>query len=364
MNRFACALALASLPLVSQAASSGDDPMAPPAESARAHPQGSQLPWDRLDTLAVSGGGATLEEPPFYRVYDAVLDNDRNVVFLVNGGDGELIRYDIASGHMGRIGRRGSGPGEFWPQLVEPFGPDSLLVFDRGRARFSVVPRSGDLGRSFNLQLVGGRGRHLVEMTRMGTRFWAALSLGTPGELLGMDTPPGTKAREAVLVRELTPDGGVSNTVTRVPHGVWERTADTTSFETIRDEHAGWATIASGGERLFVATFGADSLRVFAYRVGDEAGGSSSYPVKLAGLSHRGLRQLYASREGSLWIVEKADDSTVFHVFGESGDAWTRQGTLTFPRSARILDVSRDRVAFVHLDELDQEIVVVARAAG
>lgn len=364
MNRLAFGLALVSLPLVYQAASRADDPTAPPAESPREHLQSSQLPWDRLDTLAVSGGGATLEEPPFYKLWDAVLDNANNVVFVVNGGDGELIRYDIASGQMSRIGRRGSGPGEFWPQLVEPSGPDSLLVYDRGRARFSVIPRSGDPGRSFNLHLAGGRGRQLVAMTRMGTRFWVAQSLGMPGELMRVDTPPGTKASDTAIVSEMTLDGGVSNTVTRVPHGVWERTADMTSFETIRDFYAGWATIASGGDRLFVATFAADSLEVSAYRVGDDAGGSSGYPVELAGLSHRGLRQLYASREGSLWVVEKTDDSTVFHVFGESGDTWARQGRLTFPRTARILDVSQDRVAFVHLDELDQEILVVARAAG
>lgn len=364
MNRLAFGLTVVSLPLVFQAPSRPDDPTAPPAESPREHSRSSQLPWDRLDTLAVSGGGTTLEEPPFYQLWDAVLDNANNVVFLVNGGDGELIRYDIASGHMTRVGRRGSGPGEFRPQLVEPFGPDSLLVYDRGLSRFSVIPRSGDPGRSFNLHLAGGRGRHLVAMTRMGTRIWVAQSLGMPGGLMGIDTPPGTKARDTVVVRELTRDGRVMNTITRVPHGVWERTADRTSFETIRDFYAGWATIASGGERLFVATFGAGSLEVFAYRVGEDAGASSRYPVKLAGVSQRRVRQVCASREGSLWIVEKADDSTVFHVFGESGDTWTRQGTLTFPGTARILDVSQDRVAFVHLDELDQEIVVLARAAG
>lgn len=364
MNRLVSGLAMVSLPLVLQAGSGGGDPTAPPAASSGGLSEWSQLPWDRLDTLAVSGGGATLEEPPFYKLWDAVLDNERNVVFLANGGDGELIRYDIGSGQMSRIGRRGSGPGEFWPQLVEPFGPDSLLVYDRGRARFSVVPRSGEPGRSFNLGWVGGRGRHLVGMTTMGTRFWVAQSLGTPEGLLGMDTPPGTKARDTAVVRELTPDGGVSHTVTRVPHGVWERTADRTSFETVRDEYAGWATIASGGERLFVATFGAESLEVFAYRAGEDAGASSRNPVELAGVSQRAVRQVYASREGSLWIVETADDATVFHVFAESGDSWTRQGTISFPGIANILDVSQDRVAFVHFDELGQEIMVVARAAG
>ncbi len=37
--------------------------------------QGQEVSWDRLDTLAVLGGGPTWSEPPFYRVFDAVLDH-------------------------------------------------------------------------------------------------------------------------------------------------------------------------------------------------------------------------------------------------------------------------------------------------
>ena len=149
-------------------------------------------------------------------------------------------------------------------------------------------------------------------MTRMGARVWAALSLGTPPGLMGLATPPGTKARDTVAVLEVTPEGGVSNTVARVPHGLWERGPDTGSFELIRDEHAAWATIAGGGGRLFVATFGGDSLEVSAYRAGDGAGELSRYPVELTGVPRRGLRGMLASREGSLWIVEEVDESTVF----------------------------------------------------
>ena len=87
----------------------------------------------------------------FYRVFDAVLDdNEGDAVFLVNGGDGELIRYDIGSGRTSRIGRRGSGPGEFGrPVWLEPHGPDSLLAYDMSLGRFSVFSRSGDFGRIF-----------------------------------------------------------------------------------------------------------------------------------------------------------------------------------------------------------------------
>ena len=119
-----------------------------------------------------------------------------NAVFLVNGGDGELIRYDIGSGRTSRIGRRGSGPGEFGrPVWLEPHGPDSLLAYDMSLGRFSVFSRSGDFGRIFMLPGDGGRGRHVAAMTRMGARVWAALSLGTPPGLMGLETAPGTKAR-------------------------------------------------------------------------------------------------------------------------------------------------------------------------
>ena len=39
---------------------------------------------------------------------------------------------------------------------------------------------------------------------------------------MGLATPPGTKARDTVAVLEVTPEGAASNTVARVPHGLWE----------------------------------------------------------------------------------------------------------------------------------------------
>ena len=113
-----------------------------------------------------------------------------------------------------------------------------------------------------------------------------------------------------------------------------------------------------------MASFGGDSLEVSAYRAGDGAGELSRYPIELAGLPRRGLRGMLASREGSLWIVETVDESTVFHVLGESRGGWVRQGRLSFGGTARILDVSGDRAVFLRFDELDRETVVVGRAGG
>ena len=47
--------------------------------AATTRPLGAQqVLWEHLDTLAVLGSGPDWSEPPFYLVFDAVLDNERN----------------------------------------------------------------------------------------------------------------------------------------------------------------------------------------------------------------------------------------------------------------------------------------------
>ena len=327
---------------------------------------GQQVSWNHLDTLAVLGGGPAWSDPPFYRVFDAILDNERNIVFLANGGDGELIRYDIGSGQTERIGRRGRGPGEFGrPLWIEPYGPDSLLVYDRDLIRFSVFSRTGRFGRTFRAQGTGLRGKQAAAVARLPTGTWVGVQSGTPQVLMGLKTPPGTKERDTLTVFSIDDEGNALNTIARVPHGLWERLPDTTSFNIRRDEDAGGAAIAGGGDRMFVAGLG-DSLEVFAYRVGDDVREPSRSPVAPAGMPRHRVHQVFASREGSLWIgqLDAAAESTVFHVFEESSDAWSRTGTLTLHGNVRILDASQDRVVFLHRDSLEQETVVVARAGG
>ena len=336
----------------------------PLAGSPLADSSWSQVAWGQLDTLAVLGSGPMWSEPPLYRVSDAVLDNERNGVFLVNGGDGELVRFEIGSGRIRRIGRLGTGPGEFRrPLWLEPHGPDSLLVYDRDLTRFSVFSRSGSFGRTFRVSGTGLAGKQAQAMTRLGTATWVAISSGLPQLLLVPETPAGTKARDTLTAFAITDEGRVLDTVARVPHALWERLPDPTSFNIRRDEDAGGAMVAGGGGRLFVAAFD-ESLEVFEYLLDGGLAVPSRRPVALPDVPQYGVRELFASREGAIWLASTvaAGDSTVFHVFGESSDTWMPTGTLTFHGAVRILDAAQDRAVFVHRDELGQETVIVARA--
>ncbi|MCY3679423.1 MAG: hypothetical protein OXH66_17805 [Gemmatimonadetes bacterium] len=357
MNR--CAIAV----LILHLGCSDGAPELPLAESSANRDDWSHVSWERLDTLAVLGTGPEWEESPLYRVSDAVLDNGRNTVFLANGGNSELIRYDIGSRDIRRIGRQGRGPGEFGrPLWMEPHGPDSLLVYDRDFTQFSVFSRSGDFGRTFTVRGIGLRGRQPAVLTRMDTRIWVGLSSGLPQLLMIPETPSGTKARDTLTVLTITNEGAIVDTVARVPHALWERLPDPTSFNIRRDEDAGEATVAGGGGRLFIATFG-DSLEVTEHPLGRGLDGSSLVPVAVGGPRH-GVSQFFASREGTLWIVEgdSTGDSTVFHAYRPGSPEWARSGTLTLPGNVRILDASQDRIVFLHLDSLGIETVIVARA--
>lgn len=353
-----CALAVL---IVHLACSDGESGL-PRAESPSGGTGLSQVSWEHLDTLAVLGIGSEWDQSPLYRVSDAVLDNERNTVFLANGGNSELIRYDLGVGKVRRIGRRGRGPGEFGrPLWMEPHGPDSLLVYDRDLSKFYVFSTSGDFGRTFTVRGIGLRGRQPQALTRMGARIRVGLSSGLPQLLMVPETPSGTKARDTLTVLTITDEGAILDTVARVPNALWERLPDPTSFNIRRDEDAGAATITGGGGRLFIATF-RDSLEVMEHVSVRESDGPSLVPVAVEGPRH-GVSQVFAGREGTLWIVEgsSTSDSTVFHAYRPSLNEWAPIGTLALPGSVRILDASRDRIVLQHYNSLGIETVLVVR---
>lgn len=95
-------------------------------------------------------------EYQFSRVQGALRLEDGTVV-VADGGSGEIRFYDARGAHLRSVGRRGEGPGEYrLPRLIARHGPDSLLVWDPGLDRGSILARDGTFGRTFGAPDFGG----------------------------------------------------------------------------------------------------------------------------------------------------------------------------------------------------------------
>lgn len=129
--------------------------------------------WARSNTVAVVdpvpeiviGAPESSDEILLHRVEGIAVLEDGSVL-VVESGSRRLMTFGRDGGLRSDIGRDGDGPGEFRSlRLVPPATRDSVMVFDRGRGRYTVVSLgSGDV-RGFTAQhgsglpvgVVGGR---------------------------------------------------------------------------------------------------------------------------------------------------------------------------------------------------------------
>jgi hypothetical protein len=90
-------------------------------------------------------------------------------IVVVNAGTQELRFFDEAGTFINATGGSGEGPGEYrYPEVLRSPWPDSLIVYDNGHRRFSVLDTNGAFVRSITPnayigQVVGllGNGRAL-----------------------------------------------------------------------------------------------------------------------------------------------------------------------------------------------------------
>lgn len=112
------------------------------------------------------GGGPRITEAPetdvgggddpataLFRVAGATRLSDGGIA-VANGGSSEIRIFDPAGRRVRTVGRRGAGPGEFQQiRWLQKGRGDSLLVYDAGLARISVLDPSGAFVRSLRLDL-------------------------------------------------------------------------------------------------------------------------------------------------------------------------------------------------------------------
>lgn len=115
-------------------------------------PSGSRLDW-RVGTEPAVSIGAREGEGPYllHRAQDALTLSDGRIV-VANTGSHELRVFDASGIHVATWGRRGEGPGEFFPLVqVHRWRGDSLLALYAPANHLSLLDSEGNFGRVFTL---------------------------------------------------------------------------------------------------------------------------------------------------------------------------------------------------------------------
>lgn len=114
--------------------------------------------WDtnavwRLDQNPILTIGV-IEGPPEYELANVTgaIRLDDGTIVVINASSGELRFYDSSGVYMRSVGRRGDGPGEYqFASAVGRYGIDSLVVWDAGLSRGSVLARDGTFAHNFSV---------------------------------------------------------------------------------------------------------------------------------------------------------------------------------------------------------------------
>lgn len=189
---------------------------------------------DSVPRLDLGGTGDSADE--FSGTVIALELRDGRIA-VANQGTSEIRFYDGMGNRLQSVGRKGSGPGEFEQIASLTVGAgDSLLVFDRGTRRLSVLASTGKIVRSGMIELGQGTlanvvlgalpgGRIVVSPARSGreptssglVRDSADLKIvGADGSVTEVGRFPGTQ-----LVSRVETQGGkvVSVNIAAVPFG-------------------------------------------------------------------------------------------------------------------------------------------------
>ncbi len=109
-------------------------------------------PWGPSPSLHEELRIGSLAGPPestFGSVDDLIVLDDGSI-WILDGQQTTILRFDASGAYIGSVGREGEGPGEFRrPQSLAARGPDRALVWDSGLGRATTFDLHGDPIGSF-----------------------------------------------------------------------------------------------------------------------------------------------------------------------------------------------------------------------
>ena len=304
-----------------------------------------------VDTVATITDATLLDRSEtLFRVSSGLVDERRTSLFVVNGGWHQVLRYDWESRELDSFGRRGQGPGDFLrPLWLARLGADSLVVYDRDQAWFSVHSTSGEHRRTFQTPGIGLRGRQPAML--VGTndrRFVLAVSSGLPAALVEPESAPGARARGTLSVIVIDDAGRLADSIVRLDNRMWRRLPDPASLNIAAVEDAWHALVASDGQWVLTGNTHSTSIATLSLS-GDTVGTLELAPVAVAGQRSRSL-----DPDGALWVGEAAqeEEPTRLLRIDRSGAV----GSISVPAGTRMLDARGD-LLLVRQRSLDAESV-------
>lgn len=138
--------------------------------------------WELSPRLEIG----VVEGDPTYEfasvVSSLVLPDGR--IAVADGASQELRFFDGQGQHLGTVGGRGSGPGEFqWLTRVYHHGPDSLLAFDFAKVGLVQLDAAGNYVRMIPAESISGDSVFKLDV-------WLYRDFWIEGTLYARDRPP------------------------------------------------------------------------------------------------------------------------------------------------------------------------------
>ena len=332
--------------------------------------------------LVTTIGADSAAEPAFGTVNSVLLDSAGDV-YVLDPSFKQLSVFSPDGTLRGRLGRRGSGPGEYTlPYSIAWIG-DSLAMMDPGNARVSLLGPDGKWVRQWVMERITGS--NIVRFYRTPPHgFWTIATRRTnEGTLARLFVRYTSQGPSDTLVYFMHPQlfGGYARCDT--PDGGF------TSFEPpfgplplVIPNAAGEQVVAvSSGYRIAFVDRELDTVRVItrtvdAAPISDAEWAEASAEFidwkrknPAAHCNRDGwdrpatkppLQWQFVDDEGQLWVEVLTRDGRVYDVFGPDG---ALRGTVTGLPSVGGVDPSvvNGRIALVAKDSLDVQVVQVFR---
>jgi hypothetical protein len=357
-----------------------------------------------LPTLAAAQQPLELAKPnaayaePFTQVASIRELRDGRVLVL-DRRDRLVLLVDMRKGTAQRVGREGTGPGEYTqPGRLFALPADTTAIYDGPSRRFVLAGPDGKTGDAFRLDLATGGGQRRGGVPKWGDAEGRVFTEGSPyaaGELRAADSTAIARFdraarsgdtlawvhldKETIQIRNL-PDGGAS-----VSNGVrafasrddWVALPDGgVAVVRVADYHVDW--YSSSGERVAGPIVKADRLplseadkararkeRLAAMRSAMPRNGGiagpppPTDPVGLPDLTFPPVKppfevgNVFARPNGEVWVLRSrrvADPIAMYDVFTRGAGLI---GRVAFPPRTRLIGFGNATVYAVRLDEDD-----------